>query len=189
MADESLPEVETKEIPGTNGAHRIGKDGSVWTCLVPGHRTKAHWRQLRPRPVRGGYLAIRIRIDGAVRSLSVHRLVLEAFEGNCPDGMECLHENDNRQDNRIGNLKWGTRQENLCQRCTTGNQQRGERVGTSKLNSTQVHEIRRRLKAGETAPAIARHFGVTPTAVFKIKKGVNWSHLKDTSEARETAYV
>ncbi len=37
-----------------------------------------------------------------------------AFEGPCPDGMEVLHLNHTPGDNRRGNLKYGTRGENVA---------------------------------------------------------------------------
>lgn len=43
----------------------------------------------------------------------IHRLVLEAFIGPCPDGMEALHFDDVKSHNHLGNLRWGTRSENL----------------------------------------------------------------------------
>jgi hypothetical protein len=47
------------------------------------------------------------------RPRPVHRLVLEAFEGPCPVGMEACHENDVKADNRLSNLAWKTRSANL----------------------------------------------------------------------------
>ncbi len=46
---------------------------------------------------------------------TVHTLVLEAFIGPSPAGMECLHENDVPDDNRLSNLRWGTRSENVLE--------------------------------------------------------------------------
>ena len=43
----------------------------------------------------------------------VHRLVLEAFIGPCPDGKEALHFDDVKSHNHLENLRWGTRSENL----------------------------------------------------------------------------
>jgi hypothetical protein len=47
------------------------------------------------------------------RPRRVHRLVLEAFVGPCPVGMEACHENDVKTDNRLSNLAWKTRSANL----------------------------------------------------------------------------
>lgn len=42
----------------------------------------------------------------------VHRLVLITFVGPCPDGMECRHLDGNPSNNRVDNLRWGTKIEN-----------------------------------------------------------------------------
>jgi hypothetical protein len=78
-------------------------------------------RQCRKR---GKILALQIREDGHLnvglsspgrsrRMAKVHALVLEAFVGPCPRGMECLHRNDVGTDNRLSNLSWGTHTENM----------------------------------------------------------------------------
>jgi len=52
------------------------------------------------------------RIGIKNRRYEVHRLVLETFSGPCPEGMECMHLNGIADDNRVENLRWGTRSEN-----------------------------------------------------------------------------
>lgn len=52
----------------------------------------------------------KVRIAGVERL--VHRLVLEAFVGPCPPGMETCHGNGNRLDNRLNNLRWDTSSNN-----------------------------------------------------------------------------
>lgn len=44
----------------------------------------------------------------------IHRLVLEAFVGPCPDGMEGCHKNCNTADNRLSNLRWDTKSGNAA---------------------------------------------------------------------------
>jgi hypothetical protein len=44
----------------------------------------------------------------------VHRLVLLAFVGPCPAGHEVLHLNHQPADNRLENLRYGTRSENIA---------------------------------------------------------------------------
>lgn len=46
------------------------------------------------------------------RGYFVHRLVLLAFVGPCPVGMECCHANDVPGDNRLSNLRWDTHSAN-----------------------------------------------------------------------------
>jgi hypothetical protein len=46
-------------------------------------------------------------------SFMVHRLVLDAFIGPCPDGHEGLHGLLGPGENALVNLKWGTRSQNL----------------------------------------------------------------------------
>lgn len=60
--------------------------------------------------------------DGKVTSITrtVHRVVLEAFVGRCPEGMEACHENDNGHDNRLVNLSWGTHRVNSDQKVKNG---------------------------------------------------------------------
>lgn len=47
------------------------------------------------------------------KSYKVAQLVCEAFNGPRPDGMVCIHIDENPANNRSSNLKWGTQKENL----------------------------------------------------------------------------
>ncbi len=51
-------------------------------------------------------------MEGQLSLRYIHDLMLTAFVGACPDGMECRHLNDISTDNRRENLCWGTRKEN-----------------------------------------------------------------------------
>lgn len=90
------------EDPG----YRVGTDGSVWSRIEfrrgPVVRY-GDWKRLKPTPNRDGYLFVKIR----GRNRRVHRLVLEAFVGPCPPGMECRHLDDDPRNNRLDNLAWG----------------------------------------------------------------------------------
>lgn len=54
------------------------------------------------------------------RKWLVHRLVLEAFVGPCPSGLEGCHRNDTGYDNRLSNLYWGTASDNMTDRVRNG---------------------------------------------------------------------
>lgn len=46
-------------------------------------------------------------------SIHIANLVLEAFVGPCPEGMECCHWDDNQSNNRLDNLRWDTHANNV----------------------------------------------------------------------------
>lgn len=65
------------------------------------------------------YLYAGLWLNGHLKQHRVHRLVLTAFVGPCPDGMECLHGEGGALDNRLTNLRWGTKSENMLEHAAT----------------------------------------------------------------------
>lgn len=59
-----------------------------------------------------GYKLVTLLKNGEPKTRQVHRLVLEAFVGPCPEGMEACHGPGGPGDNRISNLRWDTQKEN-----------------------------------------------------------------------------
>jgi hypothetical protein len=110
---------------------------------------------------------------------SVHRLVLEAFAGPCPDGMECLHGPGGPLDNRWpDNIRWGTREDNQGpDRVRDGTSNRGTNNGQARLTEAIVRDCRRRKAAGETTKALAREYGVSPKTMILLLRRVNWAWL------------
>ena len=122
-----------------------------------------------------GYNDVDLYKDGKKKKKKVHRLVMEAFVGPCPDGMECRHLNGNSRDNRLENLKWGTKAENIEDTLRHGHTTRGERHPMVKLTESQVREIR---AAGGKQREIAERYGVTQSNVSYIKRGASWGHVQ-----------
>lgn len=60
-----------------------------------------------------GHLIVGLSDRTAKRTEKVHHLVLEAFTGQCPPGMEGCHGDGNPENNVAGNLRWDTRAANL----------------------------------------------------------------------------
>ncbi len=109
--------------------------------------------------------------DRARRNFRIHRLVLEAFVGPCPDGMEGCHNNGDPADNRLENLRWGTPRENAAD----ARKHQGKFQRNVKLTVDQVHAIRRR--AHESSSVLALEYGVTRDNVRAIIRRVNWKHV------------
>ena len=103
----------------------------------------------------------------------VHKLVLEAFVGKCPEGLECCHNDGNSFNNHIDNLRWDTHKSNIHDRIKHGTSNRGERCGTSKLTLEQVRAIR---KDDRLQRLIASDYGIAESMISRIKNGVRWQH-------------
>ncbi len=164
--------VEYRNLPGLIG-YRVGSDGHVYSRWVRGYRGSlgTRWKKLRVRVRPGGYPFISVRRFGVLKNLATHRLVLEAFVGPCPDGMEGCHNNGNKLDNRLVNLRWDTRSSNI----TDSYNQRGHRSGESHYWSTVSEETVVRLKAlaeeGVSYAAIERALGLIDGYVGKCVRG------------------
>ncbi len=117
--------------------------------------------------------------DGNVIAFRVHRLVLEAFVGLRPDGLECCHEDGDKTNNRLGNLRWDTKLANAADKkrhgTGAGSRLRGEENGNAKLTVHDVREIRRRYAMGGTTQAsLGSEFDVTKMNVSRIVRCVTW---------------
>lgn len=174
------------DFPG----YRVGDDGSVWT----------RWERHYPRGVRGvryrpgaawvrmadrrsgkrGHRMVTLRRDGKSHDCLVHRLVLEAFVGPCPEGMECAHENGRPADNRLTNLRWATRVENSADKIRHGTDPRGERNPRSKLTDRGAAEVIKEIERGDPHAVIAARHGIHRATVWVIANGRNWKHLPRT---------
>lgn len=187
MGSESMTaEVEYRDIPGHPG-YRAGGDGSIWSCWTrkgEGWRfgTKAimgsAWRLLRPYVTERGYLRYTLVVDGKKRLVFGHTLVLEAFVGPCPPGLEACHDpNRDPADNRAENLRWGTHSENERDKRKHGTNARGSKTSSAVLDEATVVEVRQRSAAGETAVSLAAEKGVGESAVRSIIKRRTWVHV------------
>lgn len=178
MSESNL--TEYRPIPNYPG-YRVGSDGSVWTCKKRGtaaiwHRSDT-WTKLRPKVERSGYLRLTLRTDGQPATLSVHQLVLAAFKGPCPEGLQSRHLDGNKLNCRLDNLAYGTVQENHDDKQRHGTTARGERDGSSKLTADQVREMRRRMSNGESPKLVGPAFGVSDVLAYAIRKRRLWQHI------------
>lgn len=176
-----MESVEYRDIPGYPG-YRVGSDGTFWTLRMrgPGSAMRSIWRQVMPNLQRHGYLTV--GLEG--RTKRFHRLVLLAFEGPCPEGMEALHRNGIRTDNRLENLRWGTHLENQSQRREHGTNRPGTQNNNAKLIEEDIPLIRQRRASGATMEAIAAEFGVCRTSIARVLNGVGWTRVAEVMAAQ-----
>lgn len=192
-ADSAIPRDVNGErwlpVLGFEGFYEVSDHGRVRSLerIVPvsGRTDGQTHKRVRGRVLKpglsGGRPVVNLHSDVDRRHAMVHHLVLEAFDGPCPDGQECRHLNDNRSDNRLANLVWGTRRENMADRKRNGLRRRGvrgEANSASKLTEDDVRLIRHLREGGLSFEKIGRRVGVSWHTVRRIATGETWSWLK-----------
>lgn len=152
--------------------YAITKDGKIWSNKTG--------RWLKPSLV-CGYFNVILCKNGKHCGCSIHRLILESFVGQCPPGMQCRHLNGVRTDNRLENLKWGTRSENqqdAVKHGTHAGLRCGEKHNGVKLTEKDVKTVIKMYKTGEfTQEEIAKLYNVYQTHVSKIVNKKTWKHI------------
>ncbi|UGS27597.1 NUMOD4 motif-containing HNH endonuclease [Microbacterium resistens] len=128
---------EWRPVVGYEGKYEVsnlGRVRSLSRLSSSGRRVRGRMMGLRPHP--RGYLQTTLTANGICETKKVHRLVLEAFVGPCPDGMESCHENGVRDDNRLSNLRWDTSLANAADRTAHGTQR-----GLAQTHCKRGHEL------------------------------------------------
>lgn len=173
----STPPVVYKDIPDFPG-YRVGDDGSVWSCRSPRGGLVGRWKRLKPnKSLR--YATVALRKGGRYYYRYVARLVLEAFVGPCPPGMEACHFPDrNRSNNRLDNLRWDEHAANMADMAIHGTRLRGSQIRSAKLSESNVEIILLELLSGRTATAIAAEHDVCRKTIGDIRCGRKWAHVR-----------
>lgn len=122
-----------KPIPGYEGRYEVSDHGRVWSC-----KARA---VLKPNRMIHGYLCVHL-YSGGKRSRTVktlHQLVAQGFIANPDNRREVNHKNFNREDNRVENLEWVSRKENVAHALAAGRRVHPEkRVRGINLRSKEI---------------------------------------------------
>ncbi len=135
------------------------------------------FRELKPFVGKRGYLKVTCRIGGKERTGAVHKMVLDAFVGPCPEGMECRHLDGNPANNRLKNLAYGTPKQNADDRMRHGHYARGEQHQNAKLTEEQVREIKAAPRRYGLCVEFAKRFGVSRDCVRTARSRHGWRHI------------
>lgn len=172
--------------------YRVADNGSVWSrrMLKRFKYTENGWGKLSPAIVGKGYQDVTLYDTlGRPHRRYVHRLVLEAFRGACPEGMECRHLNGNKTDNRLANLAWGTWYDNNEDRKRHGTYRtaslKGERNPMAVLSRTKIDQVMLLMSQGYNLKSTAERVGVSWGTVKSLVNGNHWrSVLTDEEVAK-----
>lgn len=156
-----------KDVPGYLGLYQVSDTGKVKSLARKVYNSHnglvtVHEKILTPAQTYSGHLNVILCKNGKRKTHLVHSLVMTSFCGPAPDGLEIRHLNSDPTDNRLCNLKYGTRTENHIDASALG------RLGRQKLTPIEVREIRRRAEAGELQKDLALEFGIHKDNICRI---------------------
>ena len=174
-----------KDIEDFEGLYQVSNLGRVKSLVRPYRRTE---KIITATPNTAGYLIVGLRRPGSVKSMLVHRLVMQAFEPiDNKDEMSVNHKDFNITNNRLENLEWCTVLENnqhfwefkgrdeggIDKTKTTGSNHH-----LSNLTEEDVLNIRAMHATGNySVHGLARMLGMPESTVRCIVKRKTWKHI------------
>jgi HNH endonuclease/NUMOD4 motif len=106
-------------VPGYEGLYEASDQGRVRSLdrmvgNCHGSLSRIRGKILSPAPhCRNGYPMVCLNRNGSREPTTVHRIVAAAFLGPRPGGMEVCHNDGDASNNRVENLRYDTRSENI----------------------------------------------------------------------------
>jgi hypothetical protein len=127
--------------------------------------------------MRKGYPGVTFCRNGKKYIRRLGPVILEAFAGPKPEGMEACHIDGDPLNNAASNLRWDTHQNNCRDKWKHQTIANGERNGNSKLKPSDVAAIKAGLSRGEVPQDLADRFGVSHVTIGHIRNGKTWKHV------------
>lgn len=152
------------------------RDGRVFS--------KAANRFLRCR-IADGYEWYRgLKINGKIKKVSKSVLIASCYIPNQNHLPIVRHLNDDGLDNKIENLAWGTRRDNMLDAIKNGKwknsmrrQIRGEEKFNAKLCEEDVRQIRALYVSGVDGVKLSKKYGVSNPIIYSILNKKTWTHV------------
>lgn len=170
---------EWKPVVGYEGLYEVSNHGRLRSLeRLSKDGRKLPTRLLNNTAINGRVkVTLQSKVRGKPVKASLHRLVMRAFVGECPNGKEVCHNDGNPSNNNLTNLRYGTRQENQDDRKLHGTDNIGIRHPMAKLTEEEVLDIRRLWSFDFTHQEIADYFCVSYDCCWRIINGTRWSHI------------
>lgn len=131
---------EWRPVVGYEGIYEVSTEGRVKSLartIVRSDGVTINKRERILRPGRSGkYRTVSLFRDGVQRTEFLHRLVLRAFIGLRPPGMEGCHNDGDGMNNRLSNLRWDTAHSNMLDTI-----KHGRHVHARKTHCKRGHEF------------------------------------------------
>jgi hypothetical protein len=122
----------------------------------------------RGQPLKGLWVDGYHKVHLGDRFHYVQRLVLTTFVGACPEGFEACHRNSDRADNRLSNLRWGSKKRNALDRKKLGYYRPGLST-EQKARAQYLYEVER-----WSFDKLHKEFKIDDHTIRRYAKKYNW---------------
>jgi hypothetical protein len=132
---------------------------------------------LRPQHAKGPSgktIRLRVTLAGDRVPRSLHDLVLTAFVGPRPAGMQGCHWDGDPTNNTLPNLRWDTAKSNRADSSRHGTEPHGEKHHAATINAVDAERIRDLLNCELSVLAIAGWLGCSRGAARGVAEGRTW---------------
>lgn len=153
-------------VEGYEGHYKVSDQGRVFSV-------KSDKFMGVNRVTKDGYNYIALSKNNKAKEFRMHRLVATHFIPN-PENKETVnHIDGDKLNNRVDNLEWSTRHENMQHAYKLGlkKMHRGHEHASSKLTPEQIKEIRatyKPYKRGYSALALGKKYGVHNSTILRV---------------------
>jgi hypothetical protein len=128
-----------------------------------------------------GYMQVTFSQKNFQKTEKIHKLVAKYFIPNPNNYPEINHKNGISIDNRVENLEWCNRQQNMQHAHKMGlmNMEKGEERYNVKLTEAKVKEIRKLRKENKIPTRkLAKMFEVSRSTIIDILTKRRWKHVE-----------
>lgn len=154
--------------------YRVGSDGSFWVRRGAAAEFGHPWRRLNPTKQSNGYILARC---GRGYWALLNWLVLETFIGPRPPKADACHNDGDRSNNKLRNLRWDSRKGNFADMAEHGTRPWGSNNAHAKLREADIPVIRKLKREGLSAVEIGLMYGVSDSAIRDIVNRRRWRHV------------
>lgn len=166
---------EWRSVIGYEGFYEVSSFGAVRS--VDRHVVDKQGRtrflrgiQIRPQAQISGHLSAGLTRNGRKNTQRVHTLVMAAFKGPRPPGMEVRHLDGDPTNNKVGNLEYGTSSENKLDTYLHKRIPVGQDSHLGRISNKAIAELKA-LKGSVSSRVAGAQFGLDGSYVRQIWRG------------------
>ena len=176
---------EFRDIKDYEGLYQVSNFGRVKSLAryrQIGNRACYYKEKILTAYISNGYYRLELYKNNVGINYSIHCLVAEAFIPNPQNKLTVNHEDGNKLNNFIWNLKWMTSKEQTNHSINSlENYVHGENCGTHILIEPQVIEILEKYATGNYKQTeLAKEYNVNKSTIWNIIHNISWKHIKRT---------